>query len=53
MKKRVEEQFKEDLMNVCKSKGKVKKAACKCMAKTYVFAVKKYLANKATDPDKP
>ena len=50
MKKRVEDQFEDDMKDVCKSKNLFQKAFCIGSAETYKFVVKRYWKNKATDP---
>lgn len=51
MKKRVEERFAQDMKDVCEPKCWVQRRACKGAANLYVYAVKKYPANKPTDPE--
>jgi hypothetical protein len=49
MKKRVEQRFKQDMMDVCNSKSNPKKWCCKRTAEIYAWTVRKWPANKATD----
>jgi hypothetical protein len=51
MEKRVDERFKKDMQDACKSLGWFRRPLCKGMAETYAFCVRHWPRNKATDPD--
>jgi hypothetical protein len=49
MKERIEEKFKQDMMDVCSSKSQPQRFICTNTAKIYALCVRKYPRNKATD----
>lgn len=51
MKKRVEDQFEDDMEDVCNSKNWFQKLPCRGAAKAYKLAVRCWWKNKATDPN--
>jgi hypothetical protein len=51
MKKRVDERFKKDMKDACKSLGWFRRPLCEGTAETYAFCVRNWPRNKATDPD--